>query len=85
MKKIKLTAAQIETLGDLLRYGPDREFLPHEQFTARDNRDNGARRIMNELIRRGLIVPVNAANRHGNRYHKISPELFQAYRKATGY
>jgi hypothetical protein len=76
-----ITQAQAETLEELFdnSYG-SLGFLPHEQFTERDNRANGARRCMYALIKRGLIVKdERTTDAHGNHYHIITPEAVEAY------
>lgn len=81
MTTIRLTDAQAETIEELWSNGYGSiGFLPHEQFTARDNRDNGARRCMYGLIKRGLIVKDgNTTDGRGNHYYKIAPEAADAY------
>lgn len=57
---LKLTLAQAEVataLYALKTYGDDLPcFQPHEVFPRRNNQHNGARRTVNTLIKRGLIV-----------------------------
>ena len=59
-KKTKLTLAQAEVVVALnqLRISGDELpcFQPSEIFPRRDNVHNGARRTVNSLIRKGLIV-----------------------------
>lgn len=76
-----ITQAQAETLEELFSAGyGSLGFLPHEQFTERDNRANGARRCMYALIKRGLIVKDGrTTDAHGNHYHIITQEAVNAY------
>lgn len=56
---MKLTAAQKETLAiweDETRFAPDGFHHVHHIFSARNNRDNGKRRIMYHLIEKGLLA-----------------------------
>ncbi len=80
---ITLTDAQAETLEELWSNGYGSfGFLPHEQFTERDNRANGARRSMNALITKGLIVKDNnSTDGRGNHYYKILPTAADVYQE----
>jgi len=79
---IKITQAQAETIEELCSngYGGSFGFLLHEQFTERDNRANGARRCMQTLIKRGLIVKdERTTDAKGNHYYLITKEATDAY------
>lgn len=79
----RLTDAQAETLEELWSNGYGSfGFLPHEQFTERDNRANGARRCMYALIKRGLIVKDGyTTDGRGNHYYKVTQEAADAYQQ----
>lgn len=74
---MKLTTAQAEVIEELHRFGDS--FLKHEVFTARDNRDNGARRTLTRLIDRGLITKTGYEDGRGNPYYKLTPAALEAY------
>lgn len=77
---IRLTDAQAETIEELWSNGyGGMSFLPHEQFTERDNRANGARRCMRNMIKSGLIVQDNATDGRGDYYYKFVPGIADAY------
>ena len=90
---MKLTEAQAEAIMDTWDSFGFRPFHPTEVYPARDNRDNGGRRSLNALARKGLLEkveilpgdsrPHQIANGQCFRYKLIETamDLLRNYRK----
>ena len=81
----RLTDAQAEVYERLASDGAlTTGFLSYEQFRARDNADNGARRTLRRMIALGLFVALRMTDSAGNCYYGPGPDLLNAYQSWLG-
>jgi hypothetical protein len=76
-----LTEAQAEVFEELWSQGyGSLGFLPHEMFRERDNRANGMRRTMRNMIRAGLFAEdTRTTDGRGNHYHHFTQQVKDSY------